>query len=232
MSEFAGFPLEGLDFLGALGTKDKTWFDANRKTYEKHVVAPAKAFVSSLGSILQHEISRGIEAQPKTNGSIAPINNDLRFSPNAAPYKDHLMFRFWEGPVKKTSAMLMVRVHPTEGVGFATGMNFENLDQWRTSVSDEATGAPLVHAIDTLVKTTGAEIVGGGALKNVPKPYAADHVRGDLLRHKGLQVRFIQKTPKVITKPGFVEWCAGQLSYSADVHHWLVENMIQQSMVR
>ena len=61
----------------------------------------AKAFVVTMGDYLRANIFDATEAQPKTNGSIAPIKNDLRSSPDASPYKDHLMFRFWEGPVKQ-----------------------------------------------------------------------------------------------------------------------------------
>lgn len=227
MSDFQGFPQAGLDFLTELGTKDKPWFDDNRKTYAEHVVKPAKAFVVSLGEQLRAEISDSIEAQPKTNGSIAPINNDLRFSPDASPYKDHLMFRFWEGPVKKTSAMLMVRVHPTEGVGFASGMNFASVDTWREKIDDDTAGAALADSIASVVKATGAEVVGEG-LKRVPKPFDQDHPRADLLRHKGLQVRFIEKTPKTITTQDFVDWCAERLDRTADVHHWLVEHLVTE----
>ena len=225
MSDFDGFPQAGLDFLLELGQNDKAWFDANRKVYDAEVVKPAKAFVSALGAQLQADISEAIEAQPKTNGSIAPINNDLRFNPDASPYKDHLMFRFWEGPVKKTSAMLMVRVHPTDGVGFASGMNFGDVDQWRSKVADDASGSSLDASIKAIVKATKADVVGEG-LKKVPKPFDADHPRGDLLRHKGLQVRFIDKTPKSITSASFVPWCAKRLDRLAPVHEWLVEHMV------
>ena len=186
---------------------------------------PAKAFVSALGEQLRADISDAIEAQPKTNGSIAPINNDLRFSPEASPYKDHLMFRFWEGPVKKTSAMLMVRVHPRDGIGFASGVNFANVDVWRDKVADDVAGPELAGLIDSIVAKTSADVV-GQALKKVPKPYDQDHPRGDLLRHKGLQVRFIEKTPKVITGPKFVSYCAKRIAHLAPLHHWLVAHML------
>ncbi len=224
MSEFSGFPTAGLEFLVELGQNDKAWFDKNRKTYDAEVVVPAKAFVVAMGDWLQAEMSEAIEAQPKTNGSIAPINNDLRFSPDASPYKDHLMFRFWEGPVKKTSAMLMVRVHPTDGIGFATGMNFADIDAWRTAVADDSTGAALASSIGEVVKSTKADVVGEG-LKKVPKPFDADHPRGDLLRHKGLQVRFVDQTPKSIHSAKFVDWCGTRLGRLGDIHHWLVANL-------
>jgi hypothetical protein len=87
---FTGFPAEGLQFLRTLGTKDKVWFDANRAVYDDAVVAPTKAFVVALGDRLAEDLSPDIVARPKTNGSIAPINNDLRFNPDRSPYKDHL----------------------------------------------------------------------------------------------------------------------------------------------
>lgn len=225
MSDFDGFPKAGLNFLTDLGVNDKAWFDEHRKIYDTEVVKPAKAFVTAFGEALRTDISDAIEAQPKTNGSIAPINNDLRFNPEASPYKDHLMFRFWEGPVKKTSAMLMVRLHPKDGIGFASGMNFADIDTWRTKIADEKAGAPLAKAIDAVVEATGADVVGEG-LKKVPKPYDQDHPRGDLLRHKGLQVRFQQKVPKSVSSQDFVPWCAEQMDRLIPIHEWLVQHMV------
>ncbi len=223
---FDGFSKAGMSFLAELGENDKSWFDANRSIYDAEVVPAAKAFVTAMGDYLRANVSDAIEAQPKTNGSIAPINNDLRFSPDASPYKDHLMFRFWEGPVKKTSAMLMVRVHPTDGVGFAAGMNFANVDTWRAAIGKDETGAALASAIAAVVGETDADVVGEG-LKKVPKPFDQDHPRGDLLRHKGLQVRFLNKPPRgVLNKPSFVDDFAGpHLLKLADIHHWLVANL-------
>lgn len=218
---FAGFPQVGLDFLTTLGTKDKAWFDANRSTYDSELVPAAKAFVVELGELLADRISGGIEGQPKTNGSIAPINNDLRFNPDASPYKDHLLFKFWEGPNKKTAPLLYVRMSPADGIGFASGINIGDLDRWRSAV--DSSGAPLADALSGLASKVGAEVAGQG-LKRVPKPYAQDHPRGDLLRHKGFQVRWIKKTPKSITTAKFADWCATELERAAPVHHWLVEH--------
>ena len=72
---FGGFSTEGLRFLTTLGAKDKAWFDANRAVYEREVVVPTKAFVT----VLVDRTSSGTVAQPKADGSISPINNDVRF---------------------------------------------------------------------------------------------------------------------------------------------------------
>ena len=223
MSEFTGFPRSGLDFLETLGTKDKAWFERRRETYDTDVVGPAKAFVTALGVALRERVSPGIEAQPKTNGSIAPINNDRRFNPDATAYKDHLLFRFWEGRTKKTAPTLMVRLSPREGVGFAAGVALADLDRWRRRIDDDA-GAAFAKALATLVEATDAEVV-GQALKKVPKPYADDHPRADLLRHKGFQVRWPERIPKSVERMGFVDWCADRLVKTADVHRWLVSNL-------
>ena len=227
MSDFTGFSKVGLDFLAELGTRDKAWFDANRKVYDAEVVAPAKAYVVAVGELLAERVSPGIEAQPKTNGSIAPINNDLRFNPDASPYKDRLMCRFWEGPNKKTSAMLMVRVHPTAGTGFASGMNFADVDAWRAAVASDSTGPAIAEAIAAVVGETRAD-VDGATVKRVPKPFEPDHPRGDLLKHKTLQVRYIEKNPKrsIMGSAEFAEWTADRLVGLADVHSWLVANLV------
>ncbi len=223
MSVFTGFPRTGLDFLTTLGAKNKVWFDENRSTYDIDVVPHAKAFVVELGELLGDRVSGGIEYAPKTNGSIAPINNDLRFSPDASPYKDHLLFKFWEGPNKKTAPLLYVRLSPLDGVGFASGINIADLDRWRTAIDQY--GDPLAASLEALVSDTNAEVVGQG-LKKVPKPYSEDHRHGDLLRHKGFQVRWVKKIPASVTKPAFADWCASELERAHTVHHWLVHHLL------
>lgn len=219
---FTGFPQTGLDFLAGLGDKDKAWFDENRTIYDTDVVGPAKAFVVELGELLADRISGGIEYQPKTNGSIAPINNDLRFKPDASPYKDHLMFKFWEGPDKSLAPMLWVRMSPLDGVGFASGIAINKPDRWREAIDEH--GSAFAAELAALIATTKAEVAGQD-LKRVPKPYAEDHPRGDLLRHKGFQVRWVEKTPKSITTAKFADWCAGQLERTKPIHDWLVTHL-------
>lgn len=221
---FSGFPQEGLDLLATLDQKDKDWFEANREVYKTSVAEPAKEFVAAMGSSLAASVSPNIVAVPKTNGSIAPINNDLRFSPDASPYKDHLLFRFWEGSNKKTAAMLMIRLSPSDGVGFATGIVFDDLNRWRELIDSDAADE-LDSAIATLVKTTGAQVV-GQALKKVPKPYAPDHQWADLMRHKALQIRWVASEQAPLTSARLVDYCTQELEKCSGVHHWLVDHMV------
>lgn len=218
---FEGFPEEGLAFLTELGSQNKAWFDDHRPVYKATVADPAKLFVTALGNELQTRISDEIEAQPKTNGSIGPINNDLRFSPDASPYKDHLLFRFWEGPSKKVAPTLFVRMSPSDGIGFAAGLMFADVKQWRSLIDDEQSGGRLASSLAALVTETGADVV-GQALKKVPKPYSPDHPRADLLRHKMIQARWVEPTPANISSADFVDFCATQLTRCAPVHDALL----------
>lgn len=215
---FTGYSDEAFAFLEALPTRDPEWFRANKADYQRLIVEPTKALVVELGHELRAE-APDIEAQPKTNGSIAPINNDLRFSPDAAPYKDHLMLRFWEGSPKKTAPTLFVRFD-ARTAGFATGIIPADIDRWREAVAGPE-GEELAAAVGRLAEAKKAEVV-GQELKRVPAPYPADHPRADLLRHKALQVRWAEPLPASVSKPGFVGWCARRLDAAMPVHRALV----------
>lgn len=217
MSQFTGFNKKGLALLKALPTYDKERFAAEKKTYQAELAEPLKTLVDELGPELASAISPGIEWAAKTNGSIAPINNDLRFNPDASPYKDHLLLRFWEGPVKRTAPTLWVRIDPGH-VGFASGVAPTDVKDWRAVVDSDA-GAGLAAAIDALATETGADVVGEG-LKKVPAPYPADHPRADLLRFKWLQVRWSSKVKA--GAPDLVGLCAAELSKAGDLHRRLV----------
>lgn len=140
-----------------------------------------------MGDELAAAISPQIVAEPKTNGSIAPINNDLRFSPDKT-YKDHLLLKFWEGESKKLAPTLYTRLS-AERVGFATGAMLPDLERWRELIDDEGTGGELVAALAELGRDRDLNVAGEG-YKRVPKPYPAGHPRGSLLRHKMLQARW------------------------------------------
>lgn len=223
MAAFEGFSMAARDLLRELPTRDKAWFDAHRTVHDSEVAEPAKAFVEAVTEALQRDLSPAIEGVPKVNGSIAPIHRDIRFSADKTPYKDHLLLKWWEGPDRKTAPTLHIRFG-ADDVGFATGAMLPSLDAWQALVDAEATGAPLATAIERLVAETGAEVAGAD-YKRVPKPYLADHPRGDLLRHKWLQVRWPQPLPASVEGAAFAPWCAQQLTRGAAVHRWLVEHL-------
>lgn len=212
-----GFTKKGLRLLGALPGYDKDRFAADKAEYQRLIAEPTKVFVDELGPRLAAAISPAIEWSAKTNGSISPINNDLRFNPDAAPYKDHVLVRFWEGPTKRTAPTLWVRI-ASKDVGFASGVAPADVGAWRQAIDSEE-GAGIASAVESLAAATGADVVGAD-LKRVPAPYPADHPRADLLRHKWLQVRWLADVDP--TSGTFVDDCAAQLAAAGDLHRRLV----------
>lgn len=218
---FDGFPKDGLALLQDLPTYDKDRFQAEKARYRDGLQQPLKDFVDALGPVLRGEISPGLEFSAKTHGSIGPINNDVRFNPDASTYKDHVLLRFWEGDDKRTAPTLYVRLTGTE-VGFATGAAFADVDAYRRAVDED--GDALQAALTALVAATGADVV-GQELKRVPRGYDADHRHGDLLRYKWLQGRWPRPLPTSVGGEEFVRYCAGELAQAAGVHRWLVEHV-------
>lgn len=223
MSGFEGFSAEGLAMLTRLSQGDRDLFQAHKKRVTAELIDPAKAFVEAMTDALRGSISPHIVGQPKVNGSISPLNNDLRFSPDRAPYKDHLLIRWWEGPDKKTAPTLWVRIREQE-VGFAVGVALPTPGPWREAVAGEA-GAALAAHLKRLGR--GRELdVAGVALKRVPKPHDPEHPRGDLLRHKGMfQARWPEPAPAVVHRADFVRWCQRRFEACADIHRWLRDTL-------
>lgn len=224
MPQFKGFSAEGLAFLTQLGAQDKAWMDERRSVYLNEIAEPAKAFVDALGPTLQETISTELQFAPRVNGSIAPINNDIRFSPEASPYKDYLLIKFWEGPDKKVAPRLYVRLSE-DSTAFASGMMFSDIEKWRNRVADDSTGPELREIMDHLHKKIKNLEVAGQTLKRTPKPFDPDHQRADLLRHKSLQLRWLEPTPKSVSTARFVDWTARRLQAIAPLHKWFVENL-------
>jgi uncharacterized protein (TIGR02453 family) len=221
---FAGFPPDGLDVLVALAADNtRECFDARRAAYESGLLAPAKAFVTALGDELRARVSPEIRAEPRVNGSILRINRDTRFATDKRPYKEHLDMWFWEGDApSRERPGLSVRLRP-ESVVLSAGIHRLEppaLAAFRAAVADEQTGPALEAAIAEATAQRGVTL-GGLSYKRVPRGFAADHPRADLLRHSALFVSGEWKLPRAISGPGFVGWAADRLERMAPVERWL-----------
>jgi uncharacterized protein (TIGR02453 family) len=222
---FEGFSDTGLELLDLLPSLDREGFGEIRSTYEAELLTPAKSFVVALGERLQEEVSPGLIAEPKVNGSLSPINNDLRFNPNKSPYKEHLLFNFWEGTPKKLDPTHRVRLTTTMS-GFATWAAFDKagLARWRSAL-DGPTGKAFASISDELADELDADVA-GQELKRVPAPYDATHQRADLLRFKGYQFRWQEELPGSVNSPEFPSWCVERLQRVAPIHLWFVELLV------
>lgn len=218
---FAGFPPAGLTLLARLPSLDPDGFGAERAGWANLLLQPARQFVSDVGVVLAKRVSPGLVADPRVNGSIAPINRDLRFDPHGPRYKGHLLFRWWAGAPKKTAATLFVRLEPTR-IGFASGLVFASVDRWRAALGDITAAEELLRLIDGVRRATPDVEVAGADLKRVPAPYRVDHPAADLLRHKTMfQLRWAEPLPASVSTPELVDHTAARLARLGGLHRWL-----------
>ena len=81
-------PPAAFDFLrGLAGNNERTWFEANRATYESAVRQPVAALVAAVTTELTR---RGLPLEGDAKRSMFRINRDTRFSKNKSPYKTNV----------------------------------------------------------------------------------------------------------------------------------------------
>lgn len=84
-------------------------------------------------------------------------------------------------------------------------------------------GASLATELEHLAERHGTEVA-GEQIASVPAPIDADHLRAELLRLKGIQVRFTRRFPDPIASPQLAHRCAEVLEELLPIHRWLLAN--------
>jgi uncharacterized protein (TIGR02453 family) len=222
---FQGFPEDGLSYLGELAlNNNKQWFDSHRQEFDEYLLEPAKELVVELGEKLQQQISPGIHAEPRVNGSIMRMNRDIRFSKDKTPYKTWFGLWFWEGDQRSMECSgFYLGIQPddvTLGTG-RHGFEKESLDHYRAAVVDPTLSPEPQQALDA-VRKAGDYDIGGRHYKQVPTGFDRNHERADLLLHNGLHVGKTFGDPPELHTPGFVDFCIGHYAAIAPVHRWLL----------
>jgi len=169
-TDFAGFPVEGLDFYDDLEVDNtRTFWTANKQVYLDAVRTPMLALLDRL----EPEFGPGKVFRPY---------RDLRYSHDPTPYKTHQGGYVAIGPA--TGWYVQV---DAGGVRVSAGCfhsERESLARFRAAVDDDDSGTALERLVRRLARK-GLEI-GGDRLKTRPRGYPADHPRIDLLRHRSL----------------------------------------------
>lgn len=224
---FTGFPPEGLQFLADLGqNNDRDWFNARKQLYLDHIVAPAVAFVETMGERLRF-ISPHIQYDTRTNGqgSLMRIYRDTRFSEDKSPYKTWVGIRFWEGGGKASQNPGYFFGFDATAGGLHVGMHgFDKamLTAYRQAVDDDVLGPELETAL-AAVRGAGNYEVNGEHYKRVPRGYDQDHPRADLLRYNTLYVSSPGIEPAVLSSAGLVDVVMDHCEKMAPVQQWLVQ---------
>ena len=226
MGRFQGFPAEGFGFLDELAlNNNKQWFDSHRSQFDEYLLEPAKKYVVELGEKLRAQISPGIHAEPRINGSIMRMNRDIRLSKDKSPYKTWFGLWFWEGDHRSMECSgFYLGITPGEatlGAG-RHGFEKESLDRYRAAVVDPRRGPELQQALEAVRKAGDYEI-GGRSYKQVPPGFDKNHERADLLLYGGLHAGVTLADPPELHTPGFVDLSLRHYQAMAPLHRWLVK---------
>jgi uncharacterized protein (TIGR02453 family) len=228
MNEFTGFPAEALGFYKDIEKHNETaWFEAHRGEFMEHVIAPAQAFITSLGERLQ-VLRPGLQFDTNHTGrgSFKKIHTDRRFNKDRPPFKTYAQMILWEGPqkVRKENSCLLVHFDP-DRVMLACGLKYferGTLKQYRAEVSADKYGKALAR---TLKDVRGAGYsVGDLHYKRVPRGIDPEHPRGELLKYNAMYAHRSFSVPESsLHTANFVEFCAEHFAAMMPLHNWCVE---------
>ncbi|WP_413717296.1 DUF2461 domain-containing protein [Silicimonas sp. MF1-12-2] len=213
------FSQDTIDFLAALrANNSRDWFEDNRKTYHAAVREPAREFAEALSELLE------AWGQGPVTPKIFRINRDLRFSKDKTPYNTYVHMAFRPSVSGPDGPALMVGLEPgrlTLGAGI---MRFgpRQLETWRETVAGPA-GAMLQRDLDHLLER-GASL-SEPDLVRVPRPFAGDHPRSDLLRRKGMVVWRHTLATNMAYGPEGPARCQERLKAFSPIMIWLSETM-------
>ncbi len=163
---FSGFPEEALVFYEGLEADNtRAYWSDHKDVYDRAVRAPLDALLADL-------------APEFGTAKVFRPYRDVRFSKDKTPYKTHA------AAVVEADGSLYVQLG-ADGLFVGGGSWHTASDQvqrLRAAVDDDLSGRRLQEVLDGLA---GWEVL-GERLKRLPKPYAPDHPRADLLLHKSL----------------------------------------------
>jgi uncharacterized protein (TIGR02453 family) len=176
---FTGFRPEALQFLVDLAdNNDRAWFQPRKTEYERLLKTPLQELCVALGEAF---LKRGVPLEADPFKSPFRIYRDVRFSRDKAPYKTNVSASF---PLTEGNASAGGYFHlAPDSVYVGGGMWHPEpawLAGWRALVDH---GGGLVALDDPAFVTTFGS-VSGDRLTRVPKGFAKDHPRADLLKLK------------------------------------------------
>jgi len=163
---FQGWQEAALDFFEGLERENtKAYWTAHRSVYDQAVLEPMTQLTDELAP----------EYGPV---KIFRPYRDVRFSADKSPYRTEIGAIIGSAYIRLSAA----------GLSAGNGMFHlaaDQLDRYRRSVADDATGAELAKITKALVGQ-GMMLISHEKLKSAPRGYPADHPRADLLKNKGL----------------------------------------------
>jgi uncharacterized protein (TIGR02453 family) len=218
---FSGFDRDAMQFWHELASHmSKEWFAANKQRYQAVWVAPMMALLRGVARGLAPAYKPLALAEP----GILRIYRDLRFSADKTPYKTHIagVIRLAGGRAAEAgNAALYLHLGIEEeyvGVG-CYRFDAARFVRWGRAVVG-APGAALLRIIASL-RRKGCTPDGYESYARVPKGFAADHPRAELLKYKGLICSFPPMPAGLLHRPELARWLLGHAKATAPLVIWL-----------
>jgi uncharacterized protein (TIGR02453 family) len=222
VERFEGFSDEAVQFFLELqAEQSRAWFKARQADFVRLWKRPLELFVAELCERLVDVYPGILEAEPH----FLRIQRDTRFARDKTPYKTYV------------AASVGIRAsdadegHSQPGMYVSSGLEGDYvgvgawhmtpaiLQRYRALLDDPRQGAAIQRLVDGLV-ADGFKLEAMEKLKRVPAPFAQDHPRGELLRHKGLAV-VAQADEDVATSRALLDWAEARLRAAAPLVHRL-----------
>ena len=218
--KFSGFDRGAPQFLVELAAEmNREWYEANKPRYVALWAEPMSALLDELAARLRKAYAPTKLGPPK----LFRQYRDTRFSKDKSPYKTHVAGLV---PVREGCAAIYMHFGiESEFVGAGTYF-FEppQLPRWRKLVAGDKTGKELVRLV-TKLRAAGYHVGGHDDYKRVPKPFADDHPRAELLKLRGLSVGFPAIPRGMLHRRELADWLADHASRSAPLVAWLARNV-------
>jgi uncharacterized protein (TIGR02453 family) len=201
------WPPDALAFLRELeDNNDRDWFRANRRRYDEHLVAPARALADRLSDLGRPHFFR-------------PYNN-LRFRPGP-PLKEHLGVAIGYGAAGGYYIELSL-----DGLLVAAGLHHpapDQLERFRAAMDDDRRARGFTRGLTAAARAglTAAE----PALKRAPRGYPMHHPRIEHLRRRELTVSRRDALEPWLHEPACAERIRTQLLAARPLVKWLAETV-------
>jgi uncharacterized protein (TIGR02453 family) len=220
---FEGFRKDAPQFWHELAAEmNRGWFADNKDRYQQLWVEPMTALLGDVAARLATSY-KGHVLAPK----VMRIQRDIRFAKDKSPYKTHIGGVIMVGGTKLGENTAALYVHmgvDEEFVGIGCHMfDSTQLASWRKQVADKD-GDKLVKIVDKL-RGQGYVIEGTEPLVRVPKPYVAEHPRGDYIKMKGITGLFPAIPKGKVFEPELVDWMTEHATATAPLVRWLHEHV-------
>jgi uncharacterized protein (TIGR02453 family) len=222
-ARFAGFDRNAPQFFHELALEmNRDWFEANKARYLAQWVEPMTSLLGEVSACIAASYAPIRISAPK----LFRIYRDTRFSKDKAPYKTHIAGVLALGagskPVDGGCSALYVHLGADEEYCGSGTYFFDDrqLLRWRKLVGANRTGQTIA-AIIVKLRKRGYRVGGHDDYKNVPKPFAPDHPRAELLRMRGLTAGFPAIPRGMLHRPALVGWLAAHAKAIAPMVTWL-----------